>query len=68
MAELQKDFLFGDDLDAVLSLIEEDILEEAPYFDQEIVDNVSELPAEEDNCSFNSLATEFIYTWDGINF
>ena len=32
MAALQEDFLFGDELDAVLSLTEVDLLEEAPDF------------------------------------
>ena len=52
MATREEDFLYGDDLDVVLSLIEEDLLQEAPDFDQEIVDNISELPTVEDKRSF----------------
>ena len=40
MATREEDFLYDEDLGVVLSLTEEDLLQEAPDLDQEIVDNI----------------------------
>ena len=64
----QGDFLYGDDLDALLAAIDADILESDAAFESGINSTVEEIPKESDKIVYNcSLCTKVYLSKQGLS-